>query len=623
MNFKIRIRTAFVTALLVIGLLPLAGFTWFSYERTLAREFEEVHDRHLLLAQNLSAALSRYEKDVRATVASVATMLADYRTNSGTSPMLEAMRIESVGILNPTTKELIAYVTGKTEIPTIFTDPDLIAAAKSAGARSGLKFLPAMKSGYGNIIPVVGRTNGFLVIAHLGTGYFQELGKQIAFGVKGHAAIVDQAGNVLAHPLPSWEAALKNISKVSAVKRMMNGETGIQQFYSPALKGDMIAGLTSVKGPGWGVMIPQPVEELEAKAFENLKPIIIGLLIAALVSLAFIRGFIAWLAKPLENMTRYLQEQSKAGMPSAVPPTTTETSFYELQNIVHAYNELAMTVQDDARKMQELSVQDGVTGIGNRNYFEQAGKAQIEQRMALSRRGVLIFVDLDGFKEINDTKGHAAGDEYLQAFAKGLYPATKRFMDREFRGVVGAHPIIGRIGGDEFAILLPIPDDAGDLKDICERLHNDLPKQVTINGVAIPCASSAGGAAYPDHGNDIKDLLRRADVALYLAKANGKAQFEIYNPKNALGGKTEILAAVTKAIEDDELLLEYQPKFCLTKNRVTSVEALVRWEHPTLGRIPPNLFLPALQQTHAMEELGHWVVERAIADMQAMDAAGF
>ncbi|EFL88614.1 EAL domain-containing protein [Ahrensia sp. R2A130] len=623
MDFKIRIRTAFITALLVIGLLPLAGFTWFSYQRTLEREFDEVQDRHLLLAQNLSAALSRYEKDVRATIASVATMLADSRNNSGTSPMLEAMRIECVSIVDPTTGRIIAFVTGKTELAPEIANPELLKAAKIQGSRKGLRFLPAIQSKTGNFMPIVGRINGYLVIARMGTGYFQELGKQIAFGDQGHAAIVDQAGNVLAHPLPSWVAARKNISKISAVKRMMNGETGIEQFYSPALKGDMIAGLTSVRGPGWGVMIPQPVKELHAKAFENLKPIILGLLVAALVALALIKGFITWLAKPLENMTRHLQAQSKAGMPAAVPPATTNTSFYELQNIVQAYNELAMTVQDDARKLEELSVQDSVTGIGNRNYFQQAGTTQIGQRMALSKRGVLIFVDLDGFKEINDTQGHAVGDAYLQAFAKGLYPATKRFMDREFRGVVGAHPIIGRIGGDEFAILLPIPDAIDDVRVLCERLRLELPNSVSVNGISIPCGSSSGGATYPEHGTAIEDLLRRADVALYLAKANGKGRFEIYNPKHALGGKSEILAAVKTAIEDDQLVLEYQPKYCLTKNRVTSVEALVRWKHPTLGQIPPNMFLPAIQQTHAMENLGDWVVRRAIRDMQAMDASGF
>ena len=107
------------------------------------------------------------------------------------------------------------------------------------------------------------------------------------------------------------------------------------------------------------------------------------------------------------------------------------------------------------------------------------------------------------------------------------------------------------------------------------------------------------------------------NLAIYLAKAKGKGKFELYGRRNALGGKSEILAAVTKAIEKDELVLEYQPKFCLTNHQVTGVEALIRWNHPLHGRIPPNLFLPAIQQTQVMTKLGEWVVDRAIKDMTA------
>lgn len=238
---------------------------------------------------------------------------------------------------------------------------------------------------------------------------------------------------------------------------------------------------------------------------------------------------------------------------------------------------------------------------------------------------MLIFIDLDGFKEINDIRGHGAGDAVLKVFAQNLYPGTKQFMDQEFRGVAGAHPIIGRIGGDEFAILLPIPDHASnnkDVADLCERLRQSLPKSVIVDGVDIPCEISAGGAVYPNQGESIEDFIRRADLALYITKAAGKDRFKLYSKANALGGKSEILSAVMHAIEENEMVLEYQPKYCLNNQKITGVEALVRWNHPSHGKIAPNLFLPAIKQTQVMAKLGEWVVGRAMQDIADLDRLG-
>ncbi|MEP0943978.1 MAG: EAL domain-containing protein [Rhizobiaceae bacterium] len=625
MVFNIRLRTAFIIALLAIGLIPFSVFAWYSYERTVEREFEDVKDRHLLLAHNLSSTLSRYERDVRATVRSVATSLFSATAYPGSKELLRTLNLQEVTLVNPESGKITATLSVNNGRPTEQVDAKLLVDAKTLANRNRLQFMPVQKTSQGNVIYITGWFKNQLLLARMGTEYFVKIGKQISFGEKGHAAIVDQQGNVLAHPLPSWIAAAKNISKVSSVRRMMNGETGIEQFYSPALKGDMIAGLTSVEGPGWGVMIPQPVEELYAKAFENLKPIFLGLILSVFATLLLVRTSISWLARPLENLTVDLRQQATEGKPAAVPPDRTQTNIQEVRSIIDSYNDLAMIVQNSATEMAERAYQDAVTGIGNRRYFTKRGETQIARRTPLGKRGVLIFTDLDGFKEINDVRGHAAGDAVLQEFAKNLYPATKQFMDREFRGVAGAHPIIGRIGGDEFAILLPIPDHVTkmeDVADLCERLRQALPKSVDLDGITIPCELSAGGAVYPDQGDQIEDLIRRADVALYRAKLSGKDRFEIYSQENALGGKSEILSAVTHAIENDELILEYQPKYCVTSKKVTSVEALLRWIHPKLGRIPPNLFLPAVQQTKVMVQLGEWVIERATRDITALDASG-
>jgi len=195
-------------------------------------------------------------------------------------------------------------------------------------------------------------------------------------------------------------------------------------------------------------------------------------------------------------------------------------------------------------------------------------------------------------------------------------------MDRAFRGITGAHPVIGRLGGDEFAILLPIPDTIDDVSQTCEDLRKLFPTSFKIDGSEVSFGISAGGAIYPDQGSSVDDLVRRSDVALYTAKADGKNCFKLYSKQNTLGSKSEILASVVDAIDNDELVLHYQPKICLQSQHVSGVEALLRWNHPVHGMIAPNLFLPAIQQTAVMSKLGEWVVLRAIEDITKLEKAG-
>ncbi|MEM9573736.1 MAG: diguanylate cyclase, partial [Pseudomonadota bacterium] len=588
---NLNIRTGLLVAFIAVGLLPLAGLTWLTYERTLAREFNEVKDRHLLLAENLSSALSRYERDLRTTVKTISSTLGQTGKVENSQELLNTLGIQSVSIVDPKTGNILhSSANGE------FSN-ELLAMIKGYATASNFEFTPVFKLSQGiNALFLVAKSGENIAVAQISTKYFQELGKEISFGEKGHAAIVDQDGNVLSHPLDHWVKAAKNISAVSAVKRMMNGETGVERFYSPALEGDMIAGLTVVPGPGWGVMIPQPISELEAKAFANLMPLLAGFLIAILLTMISIKVSMRWLARPLENFNSDLQEQLQSGVPKAVAPCRAHSNIVELQEIVGAYNELARTVDNHASELAKRVYEDTVTGIGNRAYFTNGSKEQIRFRTSQEKRGVLIFLDLDGFKEINDVRGHSVGDAVLKAFAQSLYPAAKRFMDQKFRGITGTHPIIGRFGGDEFAILLPIPCDTENVAEICEELRDAVSKPVRIDGIDIPCNVSAGGAIYPDHGETVDELVRRADVALYRAKSKGKGGFVLYNRRNALGGKSEILAAVTNAIENDELILEYQPKFCLKNQDVTGVEALLRWQHPVHGRLTPDLFLNAIQK---------------------------
>ena len=366
----------------------------------------------------------------------------------------------------------------------------------------------------------------------MSTEYFVTLGESISFGLKGHAAIVDHEGNVLAHPLPSWIAARKNIAKVSAVRRMMNGETGIQQFYSPALKGDMIAGLTAVNGPGWGVMIPQPVSELYDKVAENNQPIIAATFLGIVISLSLVWFLLRGLSRPLEDFIAVMRENAKSGRLGKIVISKSALPIRELGEFQESYNSMVDTVGRANQKVEKLAYTDSVTKLPNRARFQQLVVEEVAGAMDNGTSGILIFLDIDNFKEINDMHGHDAGDRVLCSYAQTLAAfakQTSRKLSGSRKSVSEA--AVSRIGGDEFTVFLPDISDPDIIDSVLEDLLECISDIGTQMPMAINTSASIGCARYPSDGKNLEELIRHADIAMYQAKKSGKRRAFVYDAK--------------------------------------------------------------------------------------------
>ena len=258
-----------------------------------------------------------------------------------------------------------------------------------------------------------------------------------------------------------------------------------------------------------------------------------------------------------------------------------------------------------ARQAHE-ALHDGLTGLPNREAFRQRAAATVGDR----RDGAVVVVDLNRFKEVNDTLGHHAGDELLQVITGRLRTALR------------AEDTAARLGGDEFALLLPGLDAAG-VRTLLDRVRAELTREMVLDGVPLTIEASFGVALFPAHGDDVEQLLRRADAAMYQGK-RGTADIVIYAGER-MAHPTQWLvvqAELRHALERDELVLHYQPKVRLSDGVVTGVEALVRWQHPERGLLPPAAFLPAAEQSGLIEPLTAWVLRRALADQRDWTAAG-
>jgi len=269
----------------------------------------------------------------------------------------------------------------------------------------------------------------------------------------------------------------------------------------------------------------------------------------------------------------------------------------------------ALAAQADANRHQALH--DPLTGLPNRTLLQQRAEGALARAGTAVEPVALLLVDLDRFREINDTLGHHCGDLVLQAVATRL------------PDVVGPAGTVARLGGDEFAILLPAVPDLRAAIDVADRVRGVLEVAVEVAGTRLDVDASVGVVVSGEHGDDVDTLLRRADIAMYGAKARGLGVCP-YEPGLADPDpeRLGLLGELRRALDDGELVLHFQPKVALSGGEVVGVEALVRWQHPERGLVPPGLFIPLAEQTALIGPLTRYVLDAALAHCRRWRNAG-
>jgi diguanylate cyclase (GGDEF)-like protein len=246
------------------------------------------------------------------------------------------------------------------------------------------------------------------------------------------------------------------------------------------------------------------------------------------------------------------------------------------------------------------AMHDELTALPNRKMLIVSTEEALAEARQDERVG-LFLLDLDRFKEVNDTMGHPVGDRLLQMVAHRLTHSVR------------PGDVVARLGGDEFAVLLPSIRDAHAAREVAARLRAALTEPVRLEGMSFDLDGSVGIALYPDHAPDFELLLQRADVAMYLAK-EGRTGVELYQPDKDRNSpeRLNLLGDLRRAIDNRELRLHYQPKVSLAGGTVAGVEALLRWRHPVLGAIPPSEFVPLAEQSYLMRQLTEYVIDLAL-----------
>lgn len=273
----------------------------------------------------------------------------------------------------------------------------------------------------------------------------------------------------------------------------------------------------------------------------------------------------------------------------------------QVQDLLH---EMEQRRQAEHRQMQ-LATRDPLTGLPNRAALQDRLRHGLQMAARDRRHLAFMFLDLDRFKHINDSLGHAQGDAVLQTVAERL------------QGVVREADTVARLGGDEFAILLHEPRDVGAVTAVAGKLLETLAEPVYLGGQVLHLGASLGITLYPEHGDNANLLMRRADLAMYEAKKDRTCRYRVFSADmdQAAHQRLTLEQDLRDALRNRQLCLHYQPQVSLARGAITGVEALVRWQHPTKGLIAPMSFVPLAEETGLIQELGTWVLEEAVHQM--------
>jgi diguanylate cyclase (GGDEF)-like protein len=270
------------------------------------------------------------------------------------------------------------------------------------------------------------------------------------------------------------------------------------------------------------------------------------------------------------------------------------------------------SLREVSTALQRLATTDMLTELPNRTALAGAIEMAISRARHTGNEMAVLLMDLDGFKHINDTLGHSIGDGVLQAFARRL------------RACVRGEDTVARLGGDEFVVVVEGLNSREGAGRVAQAVNGAMRDDLNFQGTTLQLTASIGVAMFPHDGDDVDTLIRHAEIAMYGAKEHGSNGFRFYEPHMGENYRRMLMMqqGLSEALAREQLSLDYQPEFSDGGHRVTGAEALLRWNHPRLGAVPPGEFIPVAERSGQIIEIGFWVMRSVCRHIRRWDARG-
>lgn len=546
-------------SVLLIALVPVSFLSVHLYSAAWENGWREIHEKHQLIAENLALPITTYINDHRNILALLADGISrsyvNIRNNrdieqllTGTLSKVDGFKSltllnnngKIIGLTHKTKKNINisnalkkSFAEEQTYIDTIKTSSWHLSGIKS----SLLSDEPTLILSF----PVLSKQRKFVgvILSELDIAPINKLQSSVKFGVLGHSVVLDQYGSLIAHPNPSWVKNMRNLSKLSVVKLMMSGKTGVTTFYSPFLKENMVAGYTSVPEYGWGIMVPQPESEVSSQVhrllYSNLIWGLAGIVFAIILALLLAR----WINRPINRLAAagnallsndLIGEmgESHENDPHEVKQLNdvVRSLVFSMQNSRQEIQELNESLQervDDAThrlresnsELEKMAKSDHLTSLANRRHFESVLSKTAGRRSSDGEEICIMLLDIDNFKAINDKYGHAGGDEALVAISR-LLVDTVRSVD-----------LVARYAGDEFVVILHCNENIA--LERAEQVRSGVEKLAIVCGKETIKTTVSIGVYCHKNSNELNvtKLMLDVDEAMYKAKEGGRNRITI------------------------------------------------------------------------------------------------
>ena len=539
-------------SVLLIALVPVSFLSVHLYNAAWDNSWREIREKHQLIAENLALPLTIYINDHRNMLALLTDNLSQIdinnrthvdkllsRTLKKTDGFNSFLLLDDKGKLLGFKHQTLKNIKFSSQLQKVYAKDETFIATvkKSSWQLSGIKRSPLSKKP--TLIlsyPVLSKNKEVLavILSELDTALIAELQGNVKFGVLGHSVVLDQNGRLIAHPNPSWVKNMRNLSKLSIVKLMMAGKTGVTTFYSPFLKENMVAGYTSIPNYGWGIMVPQPESEVSNQVkslmYSNLIWGLAGVVLAIFLALILSR----WINNPinrladagnalLENNLIGDMGESHENDPVEVKQLndvvrslvfSLQRSQSELQEINDNLNirieEATEQLRETNHQLEETVKSDYLTSLSNRRHFETVLGKISGRRSSDNNEVCLMLLDIDNFKSINDQYGHNGGDEVLIHIARVMQDTLR------------AEDLVARYAGDEFVAMLLCGEEIALQR--AEQIRNSI-EQLTVlsEGNEIQATVSVGILCCHDVNDlNVTKVMSQVDEAMYKAKEAGR-----------------------------------------------------------------------------------------------------
>jgi diguanylate cyclase (GGDEF)-like protein len=371
-----------------------------------------------------------------------------------------------------------------------------------------------------------------------------------------------------------------------------------------------VSAIASVPSAGWFVDVRLPTAEAFATLPRLQRFLIDKAAVAILVFLTLASSGLYFIFRPLFRAAKLAEQMAGNEIPLKALPVVRND---EIGHLISAFNRLLLKLDSNQAELQHLAHFDLLTSLPNRVLLADRLHQVMLQTQRNGKLLAVAYLDLDGFKSINDTYGHATGDQVLIELASRL-KQTLREGDT-----------LSRLGGDEFVAVLLDQNDVATCRPILDRMLAAAAEPLNIGGLVLEVSASIGVTLYPQaEAVDADQLLRQADQAMYKAKLVGKNCYCIFDADHdrSLRSHNESLEHIRNALARREFVLYYQPKVNMRSGAVIGAEALIRWQHPERGLLPPAAFLPLIEEHQLAVEIGEWVIASALAQMELWQASG-